>query len=200
MDCNNDNLVTSNNEVKKKHSEITIVGIVLIVLSLSIFAFNSLNNYVQEQAKIAYVENVREFKNLTYDTKENLDDIASTVLKYWSEYNRNGSHGANVDEAVDSVFIEKKEEVDKALSYYESINSKYLEISEVPQNISDKDLSKIYTLCDGVKELYDSYYEFIDLTLVPEGFYNEYSVKVASAYQNYEDKYNDLKELLRNIN
>lgn len=178
-----------NNKIKLKNNKkyfIGILGLIIIIVS-AVLINNSVQKEEQQKARIEYLKSVKEFQVNLLIAGINLEDIADTTQKYWYENIYEDKHGSDINEAIINASLDKSSQISKAEEYNEELKELYTTLKEIPKG--SEDLSE---LLDIISNVYNSYTDFYDLAIYPEGNYNQYS-------ENNNDKTNDFLDSYREL-
>lgn len=176
-----------NNKLKfKKKYFIGIIAIIIIIIS-AVLINNSVQKEKQQEARINYLKSVKEFELDLLIAGMNLEDIADTTQKYWYENIYEDKHGSNIDEAISNAISDKSYQISRAEEQNEEIKESYITLKEIPKGSED-----LSDLLDIINNVYNSYTDFYNLAIYPEGNYNEYS-------ENNNEKTNDFLDTYRKL-
>lgn len=168
--------------------------IILCIIGISIIGISTYNynkKQEQQQARIEYIQLVKEYQAEVLLAGANLEDISDTVQKYWHENIFEDKHGSSIDSAILMAILDKNEEIELAKTYDEEIQSLYSKLKSIPEG--SEDLSDVLNI---ISDTYNSYTNFYDFAIEPTGNYNEYSDKNSSKTDDFLDKYRVLENYI----
>lgn len=197
-------LTTSENKMyivgektKKSKNKKYIIGLVaaLLLIIVGVFINNEITKKQQEQeqaqARNEYLQNVISYQDELLIAGSNLEDIADTTQQYWHENIFEDKHGSDINEAIWNAFEDKSSEISQAREYNDDIKKLYIELKDIPEGSEDlKDLLNI------ISSTYNSYTDFYDLAIYPEGNYNQYSENNNQRTNDFLDSYRELENYI----
>ncbi|CEN82973.1 MAG: zinc ribbon domain-containing protein [Paeniclostridium sordellii] len=122
-----------------------------------------------QEARVSYLVNVKNFNEDIIMASENLEKISNTVEKYWKENIFDKKHGDDINEAILSAILEKSDEIEKAKSYDKEILTLYSNLKTIPKGSQDLEY-----LRENINNLYNSYTDFYKFAIDPRGNYTQY--------------------------
>ena len=182
-----------NKGTKSKSKKKYIIGIisVAIIIVVAILINNSIEAEKQAEARNEYLESVKTYETVLLISGINLEDIADTTQKYWHENIFENKHGSDINEAIQSAFDDKSSQISKAREYDENIKELYTKLKDIPEG--SEDLSNLLNI---VTNSYNSYTDFYDLAMYPEGNYTQYSENNNKRTNDFLDDYRELKNYI----
>ncbi len=106
-------------------------------------------------------EKEEEFYNITLDTKELLDVLADDIYKNWYDCIYDDAFGSDINNAIDSAFVDNTDIVTEIASNTKTIQELYKEIK-------DGDLA------DEAKAVMEAYNEYYSIVAEVSGSFNDY--------------------------
>ena len=178
---------------KSKSKKKYIIGIisVAIIIVVAILINNSIEAEKQAEARSEYLESVKTYQAVLLIAGINLEDIADTTQKYWQENIFEHKHGSDINAAIQNAFDDKSSQISKAKEYDESIKELYTKLKDIPEG--SEDLSNLLNI---VTNSYNSYTDFYDLAIYPEGNYTQYSDNNNQRTNDFLDDYRELKNYI----
>ena len=173
----------------KKYLIIILCIIGIIIIGISSYNYNKKQE--QQQARIEYIQLVKEYQDEILLAGANLEDISDTVQKYWYENIFEDKHGSSIDSAILMAILDKNEEIELAKTYNEEIQSLYSKLKSIPEG--SEDLSDVLNI---ISDTYNSYTNFYDFAIEPSGNYKEYSDKNSEKTDDFLDKYRVLENYI----
>lgn len=187
-----------NNSVKNKKNKTKFFPIILVVVLLIVgtggfFVYSTIQKNNAAKAHETYISDTKAFATLTLSAGVNLEDIADTVEKYWSEFIYDDRHGSSIDSAIMYALDDKYDEITKAKSDDTRVKAAYDKIKKLPEGVEDSDLAEIR---DAAKDLFNIYTEYYDFATSPSGSYTSFSEQNSSKTDDFVSKSRALSNLL----
>lgn len=170
-----------------------IVGLLLVISIVAIGISTSKSSQEKEivNARIEYLNSVKNFKENVIVAGANLEDIADTYQDYWYDSIFNDKYGGDINEAALTAMFDKSDEIDQANEYHENIKDLYTKLNNIPEG--NEDLSEVL---DMVNNVYNSYTNLYDFALYPSGNFNQFCERKEDKIDKFMDDYRRLENYM----
>ena len=170
-----------------------IIGIIATIFVI-VIGINAIN-ISKEEAKEEYISSAKIFtisaQKYAIESQETMD----ITLRYWSENIFEDKHGADIDAAILSAYVENTDKFTNCKDNKEKINAFYDNIKNLPSGLEND--SDLISLRESAQNLYSAFNQLNDAALNPSGNYNSYTQERNNLISNYNEKNSDISSKLQ---